>query len=269
MKLIAFSQSDPAGMNIGKVLIENFNFKNTGNFFDDLPIYERDNVKLISIKKSFREIDKLDDFNPEICVVASRHKSESGQPTLTCHATGNFGRAEMGGADSHLSTVNALYLREALLALKNNGADIQYDISLEVTHHGPTELPFPLIFVEVGSTDKQWNDLKACYAVAKTIDDITKKEPIKVPTAIGFGGPHYAPNFSEIVNNVALGHIASKYAVDYLNEYMVKQMIEKTVPTLDFAIFDWKGLKSEDRNRIIEILNKIGLQYKRTSELKY
>ena len=53
-----------------------------------------------------------------------------------------------------------------------------------------------------------------------------------------------------------------------INENMIKQMIEKTVPKPEFALFDWKGLKSEDRNRIIGILNKVGLQYKRTGELR-
>ena len=253
MKLVAFSLSDVAGRNIAGILKEEFHvdgrlFAESGEFMTG--------------------VDFLTDLQPEVCFVASRHRSESGQPTLTAHVTGNFGKAELGGSDAELSLAPALYIREAVRRLLEYGQGSGYSVSLEVTHHGPTSLPFPLVFVEVGSTIQQWNDLSACRVVARVISKLLECEPRTVPVAIGFGGPHYAPNFTAVADNVAVGHVASKHVIEFVDEAMVRQMIEKTVPKPEFALFDWKGLRGEERSRIIGILNRVGLPYRRTSEFK-
>ena len=50
-------------------------------------------------------------------VVASRHTSRSGAPTLTVHATGNFGEAVYGGHPRELQRVIANPLRNVYLEL--------------------------------------------------------------------------------------------------------------------------------------------------------
>ena len=182
--------------------------------------------------------------------------------------TGNFGKAELGGRDGELALAPALYLREALKGLLNYGRDSGYSISLEVTHHGPTSLPFPLVFVEVGSALEQWNDLNACRIVAKVINDLMACKPEKVPTAIGFGGPHYAPNFTAVIEKVALGHIMSKYAIENASKEMIKQMMEKTLPKPDYALFDWKGLSGGEKQKVIRILDELKLPWRKTSDFK-
>ncbi|RLG60436.1 hypothetical protein DRN86_02570 [Candidatus Geothermarchaeota archaeon] len=42
---------------------------------------------------------------------------------------------------------------------------------------------------------------------------------------------------------------------------MIKQMIEKTYPQPNKALIDWKGLKSDQRGKIIGILDEIGIEY--------
>ncbi|MCG2783360.1 MAG: D-aminoacyl-tRNA deacylase, partial [Candidatus Altiarchaeales archaeon] len=106
--------------------------------------------KVIKLSDSALYLQKLE-TSPSFAIVASRHSSKSGTPTLTCHSTGNFGPAEAGGNPRELGIAPALYLRQALLNLKKN-PPAGYEISLEVTHHGPSSLPFPIMFVEVGST---------------------------------------------------------------------------------------------------------------------
>ncbi|MCX6695905.1 MAG: D-aminoacyl-tRNA deacylase [Candidatus Altiarchaeota archaeon] len=254
MKLVLYSSDDLAGGNIARLLVEELKLASSA------VVRVEGNIK-----------DKMElPVNLELAIVASRHKSESGTPTLTCHATGNFGKAELGGSPGRLQSTNALYLRKALLLLKEKQRkySLPYDVSLEVTHHGPTELPFPLVYVEVGSSELQWNDMSACRAVAEVIYELYSTEPEKVPVAIGFGGPHYAPNFSEVMGNVALGHIMPKHAVEYATLEMVKLMLEKTVPKPDFAVLDWKGLKSEEKQKITGILEGNGISWKKTSELK-
>ena len=38
---------------------------------------------------------------------------------------------------------------------------LKYDVTLEVTHHGPTELSVPSLYAEIGSTEIQWKDPEA------------------------------------------------------------------------------------------------------------
>lgn len=253
MKLVAFSSGDVAGSNIARILKEEF--KLDESFF-------------VESDEFMTEVDSLTDLKPEVCFVASRHRSESSQPTLTAHVTGNFGSAELGGRGGELALAPALYLREAVRGLFRHGGNIGYSVSLEVTHHGPTALPFPLVFVEVGSTAEHWSDLNACRVAARVISDLMLNEPEKVPVGLGFGGPHYAPNFTAVLDRVAVGHIASKHVVDFLDEAMVRQMVEKTTPKPDFALFDWKGLRSDGRKKVIDILGLLGLPYHRTSGFK-
>ena len=125
----------------------------------------------IELSDSALYLQKLE-TSPSLAIVASRHSSKSGTPTLTCHSTGNFGPAEAGGNPKQLGIAPALYLREALLGLKENPPE-GYEVSLEVTHHGPSSLPFPIMFVEVGSTERGWEDMTACGFVAGVIEKLT------------------------------------------------------------------------------------------------
>ena len=87
--------------------------------------------------------------------------------------------------------------------------------------------------------------------------------------AIGIGGPHYCPNFNKIQlnSNLALSHIIPQYILP-LTEEMVKEALDKTQEEVDFAVLDWKGLgNSEMRQQAIEVLDKLYVRYKRTSEV--
>ena len=64
-----------------------------------------------------------------------------------------------------------------------------YRVSYEVTHHGPTALVTPSLFVEIGSTATEWADPAAGRAVAESILTAVPEETINL---IGFGGTHYA-----------------------------------------------------------------------------
>ncbi|MFC2153878.1 D-aminoacyl-tRNA deacylase [Candidatus Altiarchaeota archaeon] len=258
MKIVAYWNGDIAGSIMAEWLRE----QDLGG-----------DVQLREFDHSLLYLESWGEELPEIMVVASRHRAESGKPTLTCHVTGNFGGADYGGKQGHLQQGHALYLRESLQALQRarERHSLQHAVSFEVTHHGPTDLPFPLIFVEVGSCEEQWHDNVACQAVAESILEIVRKEPSIVPTAIGFGGPHYAPNFTEalVASEIAFGHIAPKYAVDFINKAMIVQMIEKTVPKPELAILDWKGLKGEEKENITGILDELGFGWKKTRDFKH
>lgn len=257
-----------AGANIAHILQESFGFADNGEVFDGSPVCERDGVLLVESADSILFREDMGALKPEFMVVASRHRSESGAPTLTAHVTGNFGAADIGGEPARLSFAPALVLCQAVELLKQNVGALPHQVSLEVTHHGPSEIAFPLIYVEVGSTEKQWRDDNACTVVAEVIDKLVfEKIPVK-PSAIGFGGPHYAPNFTEIIPEVALGHIAPKYAMEYVDKEMIKQMIQRTIPCPEMACLDWKGIRGEKKTKLVNMLDELDLPWKKTRELK-
>jgi D-aminoacyl-tRNA deacylase len=114
------------------------------------------------------------------------------------------------------------------------------------------------MFAEVGSSEKEWKDLKACELVANVMTVLSKETPPKMDVAVGFGGPHYAPRFTKKVleGNFAVGHICPGHHVDSLTEEVILQAINKTTPKPDFVALEWKGLKGYQRAKILEVLEK-------------
>jgi D-aminoacyl-tRNA deacylase len=189
-------------------------------------------------------------------VVASRHSAKSGRPCLTAHATGNYGKAIFGGRHHELQYVPPNPLRNVYIAmLRRPPADFQ--VSLEATHHSPTQFDVPMFFAEVGSSEAQWADLTACeYLVDAILDGIFSTE--KIPAAIGFGGGHYCPKFSVMEKEHAFGHIAAKYAFPMLTDEIMGQMITKTSGGIEKAYIE-NSVKGSDKRMLEAALNRLGV----------
>ena len=66
---------------------------------------------------------------------------------------------------------------------------------------------------------------------------------------------------------IAISHIIPQYAAP-ISEEMIKEAIDKTEEEIDFAVLDWKGLGlSEQRQSVIDILEKNYISWKKTSEV--
>lgn len=265
MKLIVAAEKDIAASNMHELFVKEFGFQEDGEF-EGHAKYKKDDFVLIKCKKDILHTDYLNEFfNPKIWICASRHKSEGERKTLSCHTPGNFSKAEAGGKEKELCYAPALYLRKALRSLeKENKQD--YEVTLEVTHHGPSDMNAPCLFVEVGGSEKEWNDIEACRTVCKAILSLDKVDDSE--SYAGFGGPHYAPKFTKLVlQGYAVGHIMPQYNVDDVDEEMILQAVEKTVPKANKAIIEWKGLKSSQRQKIISVLEKNNIEWKKDKEL--
>ncbi|SDJ69099.1 D-aminoacyl-tRNA deacylase [Halovenus aranensis] len=169
----------------------------------------------------------------DLLAVASRHAGETG-PLLTAHHTGNVGPAEHGGDDNALAEAcpNALgTVREAL----ERHAPPDYEVGIECTHHGPTDVGVPSLFVEVGSAEPQWDDPDAARAVAQAILDLCETPPHRPPEngswtdgsdtqrrrqLVGIGGGHYAPRFERVMAETdwTVGHILADWGLDALGD---------------------------------------------------
>lgn len=265
MRVIVTSQADIAGRNIYEKLARSFGFAASGEF-EGKAAYKRENVLLIATRAQLVEAEHLDDFfDAEYYVFASRHRSESNERTLTVHVTGNLAdRAELGGRPKQLAHCDASAMKAALLELQSAKEELQldYKVSFEATHHGPTSLKKPVLFVEVGSTEKEWCDAAAVKAVARAALAAAKNVR-KFPCSLGIGGGHYAPLHTRaaLESEVAIGHIIPTYAIDALQKEVLEQAVQKT--QAEFGFLDWKGMRGEQRSKIIAMAKEINLELKR------
>ncbi|MFT4883225.1 MAG: D-aminoacyl-tRNA deacylase [Natronomonas sp.] len=156
--------------------------------------------------------------DPDMLVFASRHSGDTGA-LLTAHATGNFGPAEYGGYTGSLARAapNALsVVRDAF----DEHAPEGYDAGIECTHHGPSSVGCPSLFVELGSDEEQWADPDGAEAVARAILDLRDVDPATERAVVGFGGNHYAPRFDRVVTETdwGVGHIAADWALEEMGD---------------------------------------------------
>ena len=172
--------------------------------------------------------------DPSLLAFASRHAGETG-PLLTAHHTGNLGPAEHGGDPNALARACPNAHAHTIGALADHAPE-GYEVGMECTHHGPTTVGAPSLFVEVGSGPEQWEDPDAARAVAQAIYSLRGVAPDRPITGdstdsddgaspdwrrrhlVGIGGGHYAPRFERVVRETewAVGHILADWGLDAL-----------------------------------------------------
>lgn len=270
MRLIVTSQKDIAGSNIYRELASGYGFVEDREF-EGRPVYKRKDIWLIATRESQVKASHLDAFfDPEYYVFASRHRSTSGKRTLTVHTPGNFSpNAELGGRGRELAISEPGAVKAALMMLQKvkEHLGLSYEVSLEATHHGPTELKKPVLFVEVGSTEKEWRDKQAVKAVARAALAAAGNQR-SYDSGVGIGGNHYAPIHSKAVlqTSIALGHVIPSYALDVIEQEIFKEAVVKSKAS--FGFLDWKGMKKNQRDKVLSLAEELGLPLKRGRDLR-
>jgi D-aminoacyl-tRNA deacylase len=152
--------------------------------------------------------------DPDLLIVVSRHSGETG-PLLTAHFTGNFGPAEFGGEENAFARACPNAASEVVAALERHAPE-GYEVGTECTHHGPTDVGVPSMFVELGSDEAQWSDPAGARAVARAVLDLQGVAPDRARQVAGFGGGHYVPRFVRVVRETgwAVGHVAADWALE-------------------------------------------------------
>jgi len=264
MPAIVYSSLDKAGKNIADHLRKSFGFKPSGDPGGKVPIWENaEGIILAEIDTPTITSDYLDSLlRTDLIVFASKHKSESGKPTLTAHPCGNWNeKAEFGGKPRTLAPTSALALKAAMMELAKSALP-GFDVVLECTHHGPF-LSTPFIFVEIGSTEKEWAIPEAGEIVAKACHAACAQKLQAQRIAIGIGGIHYPHEITKEIlrENIAVGHICPKYAMEKLDEGMMGQMVEKSGGKVGLALVDWKSLKAHEREKALSLLRVFNLPH--------
>jgi D-aminoacyl-tRNA deacylase len=264
--LFIASTKDTAGMNIAQQLIDNYNFEKRSETFLNNPMYtktfQNKETKLLFVNTEIVDTQFLADlFTPELIIFLSRHSSAKAIPTLSVHTPGNLSEAKFGGEPRKVSISPAGAMKNALLKMAKLATErkLDYEVSYECTHHGPS-LDVPTMFAELGSSPKQWKDLKAAEVVADAavaaVSDCSR-----CSVALGIGGPHYNKKFTKLAltNQAAFGHMIPKYALEEVDAEIILQCVERTLEPVDSVVLDWKGIKGEHKSKIVAAIEVLGI----------
>ena len=80
------------------------------------------------------------------------------------------------------------------------------------------------------------------------------------------GGGHYNQVGNKLLEKTdyCIGHIASKYYVEILDENLLKQMADGS--NTDLFIFDWKSC-GKGKHRVVELIEKLGYKWEKSKDL--
>jgi D-aminoacyl-tRNA deacylase len=273
MILIVASNKDVASLNIKRQILNHYPFIETAQIFQQEPVYTTDlngkNIVLVTLSQESVNAQSLPEIfsQAQIIVFISRHSSASGKPTLSVHTPGNFAEAGLGGMPRVVSVSPATAMCDALKALFHckKELSLDYEVSYECTHHGPS-LKIPAMFVELGSSEVQWSDSKAALAVAHSAMTAISNFPKTADSVfIGIGGTHYNQKFTRmaLAGKAFFGHMIPKYAVSAIDNEMLSQCMAKTLEKVSMAVLDWKGIRSEDKPKLLSVLQDVGLPFKK------
>nr|MDO8084668.1 D-aminoacyl-tRNA deacylase [Candidatus Sigynarchaeum springense] len=282
LPVVVTSLEDIAGQNIKARLVkmELWVPKEHGSGAKEVLYNERLKAYLVTIEEGLVHSDRLDDYcrkagiDPLVYVYASRHRSETARPSLLAHVTGNWGdQADLGGEPRRVCKASGAILRLAYRALlgqkERHAAELEkFVVDLEVTHHGPTNLQAPLVFVELGSDETNWRDVAGAEAVARVIIqlleaisavgyDLGRLAGDLTGVGMGFGGLHYAQSFERVMasdSRAALAHIVPKHAIASLTRDSIDLAMKNTVEGVSWFVLDWKGLNAEQKDVLMPLL---------------
>ena len=279
--LIIASKQDPAGVNIVNQLKQFRPNPVLSGISKDKPSFDFYLVEGDVLHEENLDLERIDKY--DFVIFASKHSTVSGskEKTLSIHSPGNWREARGGGKSGKVCPASSLFNKTIFENLNQEAENAKltgdsenqrtYNVTLECTHHGPL-MDKPCLFIEIGSTEREWKDKRAGFVLAKTIKktiDEFKENPYR-EVGIGLGGPHYCPNFNKIQreSNVAISHIIPGYMIPITKE-MVDEAWVKTLEEVDFVVLDWKGLgKSTQRQELIDILENNHVQWKKTKDIK-
>lgn len=257
---IISSSKDPASQNIRNKLLKAARWKpvDKGCKYKNFRLVEIHALHIYQDGIDRRLED--DGIKSDLLIFVSRHEGKDERPMLTVHFTGNVSEAKFGGRPRELAVAAPHAARALLLSLKSS-----YDeVTMEATHHGPSSLHTPSLYVEIGSTKNQWYLDAPARIIANAILAL---KVISGRAAIGLSGSHYAPGQTKLLlaSDIAFGHIFPDYALKHIDEALLKQAFEKSGTNL--AYFDPRT-SAQQRERLRHLIHKLGYTMLRESDIR-
>ncbi|CAM9625098.1 unnamed protein product [Choristocarpus tenellus] len=223
----------------------------------------------------------------------SKHVAASGRPALCVHPIGLPDPAcsrEWGGMPGKCPPPSpriAGCLRELQQACKEANLDSTFEVTLEVTHHGPY-LQTPAMFVEIGSSEEHWERQDAANVWAVTISrmlgldgvegqktwaSLDAAERGEQTAFVGLGGGHYAPRHGDVARQEGryMGHMLASYALNFGPGGGWKEAVVEAIGATRLAYpgvgcvaahVDKKSFKSADRSQLVSYLEELGVDFR-------
>src|SRR5438876_2777029 len=270
MRFLVASEADEASLSQRDELLGIESWKDEDPF-GGRPSWRLRDLVLLTIPEPHLYRDHLDrDLESgfqepaDLVVYLSKHRSESGRPSLTVHPIGNPGAAEFGGQPQTLVPSAPRWMTSALRSLRQAGGHLGYEVTFEATHHGPY-LTAPTFYIEQGSTETEWKDQRASRAVARTLLGL---RPVDAPVAIGLGGGHYVPRHTDLAlqRRIAFGHLLAAYALEGTPAEVINQAVDRTSGAT-VAYVHRKSLSKPQARAFEERLESLGLRVVREADL--
>jgi len=273
MHLIVCSKLDPASQNIKDNLLGLLDYDERK--VEDYEFYDAGDVGIIEINERLIYADYLDErlrrmgLNFEEILFASRHSSKDKRKIFSVHVSGNVATADYGGKPYSLAKPSPITMKNYVLALKkrlDRKPDFQF--TLEVTHHGPSEISTPSAFYEIGSTEEEWVDEEAGRIVAESMIEALNDPRKDWQIAVGVGGTHYAPRQTEIILNTTFtfGHNFAKYTFEGLNEEILEKAVR--ISEAEYIVIDEKSTISKIKSLVRSVAEKLGVEVLKSKEVK-
>ncbi len=297
-------------MNLARTLVESSDWEKIEDFdHGRVRRHSRKPVTILEIDELHIHADGIDKIHMvetgetiDEVLVLSRHVSSTNTPAITLHAIGLPGIAPVGekgvagGVNGHVvppsPRFSSLY-RRMLDVARENGLEGDFDLTLETTHHGP-RLDIPSLYIEIGSTEAEWNRKDAAMVWSTVICDVLGLNGT-VPQGewdgsgsvmVGFGGGHYAPRHKSVVESgdFWLGHVLANYSLRFEGseegpESPGGSWMESTSAALDatrsafpggdiFAHLDRKSFRGWQRTLLVNFLEQNGVPVLRGRDLR-
>jgi len=266
--IVLFSSRNEASANIARGLIGRHGFEPKGD-----KEWERAGVRMIGTDVE-SILDAPIGFEAEALIVLSTHRSAREGRMLTAHVPGNWGKAKMGGQERTLNIANGPLLKAIARAMDAEARRIGWPFSLEADHHGPTPGK-PIIFMEIGNGEEQWADPDAAEAVARALVSVLDREAqdagpgtrntrhgTHLRSALCIGGGHYSREFTkvELEEDILIGHIAPKHALEGFDMEMLSQGLERCIPKSDLVLISKDGVSARQRDMVIALCQEKGVE---------
>ncbi|MFT4311754.1 MAG: D-aminoacyl-tRNA deacylase [Candidatus Woesearchaeota archaeon] len=254
-----YGKEDPAGKNLAKHLKEQCPDTYLIHELDSSPVHAE-------------HVDQ--NIDCDICIFLTKHDSVSGIPSLCIHTQGNWSSNDLGGNPFEIGVCpvvlkNLIYRN---LVAQNKKHQLGFDVVHEATHHGPS-LEKPTIFVEIGSTKKEWvrDDAASCViqALLCALEKYSGEKETGIPVVFGIGGNHTCSHFNRLSaeGKILLSHVVPNYKIDEFTSEMMQQGLTRSTLKAQ-AMIDWKALKSSQRQKIIHWLEQMEESYIRLDHFK-
>jgi len=264
---LVYSLVDPVGRGVAARLVERLECGPPRSIDERLvELRECKGTVLAGFSDDIIYLDYVDNYlgGWDAYIFLSRHSSASGRPTLSIHHTGNpCNEARYGGRPRSLAIafprLAKLLLMKYREAAESQGLLDEYQLTLEATHHGPTEPGKPLVFIEIGSREEQWRDERALDAMASAVEAALESSLPRCRPVIGVGGTHYPERHTRLMleGDVCYGHIFAKYTADCIDEEMLRMAVERSADRIEGFIV--LKTRSRVKNLVRRIAEAMGL----------